>query len=732
LSNNHPKEGLEKIVFSDTSEWMGSFRDGGGINTVSLVNGLRKKWQSADIPSENRVEIVFTDGGETSLPGLSAQARFKTLNQMVSAAESELGITVIFVGIGTEEVRNYKRHIVLPKQPAPADFVRIISKLGYIVATEVSVPEGDLGQIAGVVAQAGANEAAVKRNIPISILSPAAPGAAPAGGTPANAAADGLCVTGDTLLPIISAKEIPNPKSQIPNSNDQNNGLEFRSLDIGNCLEFGACDLEFKRIADVKENDYALSLNEETQEIEPRRINALLDMGVKPVYRLTTASGRSIKTTANHPYLVRNQKPEYRNQKKSFLVSGYCNLVTPERSEGKWVKVSGLTAGDEIACPRDGFSGYGAVPGEIAQESAPQNKCENNEVNHQNKKGNDIEDIFIHRQLPFRFNNPEHDNQRKYPGKNIKGQKVHNFFSSILVNLAAIFKNSTVMAMPIEHATQGILPAAPGTNTPTTSDAKIIFAPSRKKSENTSFDFSLSDIQFYSDIHSRFVKGKGEGKVMRQSTGAIYYQPFSTCEEPPPVGGATSQVFYYGNPPFTDRLQGKEGQEAFDLLWDKIVSIEPLGLEHVYDIEVDGTHNFIANGIFAHNTYISAGGAAANTTVVDQGRQAAIDRALCEAVRQKCGKIGAVVVSGDDSLAEAIRARWGFDEVLSARNNAEAITRQEELRYRGIGLVIIINVLARRVTAVHSLSGMEFPPAAIKTNDINAVNVAIRECLGSV
>ena len=35
-----------------------------------------------------------------------------------------------------------------------------------------------------------------------------------------------------------------------------------------------------------------------------KEVKGLLDMGVKPVYKLTTASGRSIKTTANHPYLV--------------------------------------------------------------------------------------------------------------------------------------------------------------------------------------------------------------------------------------------------------------------------------------------------------------------------------------------------------------------------------------------------------------------------------------------
>lgn len=61
--------------------------------------------------------------------------------------------------------------------------------------------------------------------------------------------------------------------------------------------------------------------------IEPRRINDLLDMGVKPVLRLTTASGRTIRTTGNHPYLTR---------------------------EG-WRKVTKLSVGQEIAVPTEKY-----------------------------------------------------------------------------------------------------------------------------------------------------------------------------------------------------------------------------------------------------------------------------------------------------------------------------------------------------------------------------------------
>jgi replicative DNA helicase len=39
-----------------------------------------------------------------------------------------------------------------------------------------------------------------------------------------------------------------------------------------------------------------------------------------------------------------------------------------------------------------------------------------------------------------------------------------------------------------------------------------------------------------------------------------------------------------------------------DIYWDRIVSVEPLGLQPVYDATVKGTHNFIAEGVIAHNS----------------------------------------------------------------------------------------------------------------------------------
>ena len=39
-----------------------------------------------------------------------------------------------------------------------------------------------------------------------------------------------------------------------------------------------------------------------------------------------------------------------------------------------------------------------------------------------------------------------------------------------------------------------------------------------------------------------------------------------------------------------------------DVFWDRIVAIEPLGPQPVFDATVPGTHNFLANGVVAHNS----------------------------------------------------------------------------------------------------------------------------------
>jgi DNA polymerase-3 subunit alpha len=43
-----------------------------------------------------------------------------------------------------------------------------------------------------------------------------------------------------------------------------------------------------------------------------------------------------------------------------------------------------------------------------------------------------------------------------------------------------------------------------------------------------------------------------------------------------------------------------------DVYWDTVVEIVPRGIEDVYDLEVEGDHNFVANGLIVHNSHAAA------------------------------------------------------------------------------------------------------------------------------
>ena len=60
------------------------------------------------------------------------------------------------------------------------------------------------------------------------------------------------------------------------------------------------------KIKDIKAGQYVLSLDESTGKLVPRKVNALLDHGIKSIYEMTTEDGRAINTTAEHPYFIKS------------------------------------------------------------------------------------------------------------------------------------------------------------------------------------------------------------------------------------------------------------------------------------------------------------------------------------------------------------------------------------------------------------------------------------------
>ncbi|MCX6790356.1 MAG: tail fiber domain-containing protein, partial [Candidatus Kaiserbacteria bacterium] len=90
------------------------------------------------------------------------------------------------------------------------------------------------------------------------------------------------CVTGDTQL---RRKR----KGAKRDGNVEQGGDEFDEIEIKN----------------IAVGDEIQSLDERTGRAVYSRVNALIDMGEQEVFELKTASGRTIRTTSNHPFLAR-------------------------------------------------------------------------------------------------------------------------------------------------------------------------------------------------------------------------------------------------------------------------------------------------------------------------------------------------------------------------------------------------------------------------------------------
>jgi DNA polymerase-3 subunit alpha len=56
---------------------------------------------------------------------------------------------------------------------------------------------------------------------------------------------------------------------------------------------------------------------------------------------------------------------------------------------------------------------------------------------------------------------------------------------------------------------------------------------------------------------------------------------------------------YFGSQPLGDIANA-------DVFWDKVVSIEPCGVQDTYDLTVERDHNFVADGIVVHNSHSAA------------------------------------------------------------------------------------------------------------------------------
>ncbi|MDJ0960495.1 MAG: replicative DNA helicase [Acidimicrobiia bacterium] len=150
----------------------------------------------------------------------------------------------------------------------------------------------------------------------------------------------------------------------------------------------------------------------------------------------------------------------------------------------------------------------------------------------------------------------------------------------------------------------------------------------------------------------------------------------------------------------SDRLRALATSEV---VWDPIVSIEPVGLEQTYDITVPQHHNFIANDIVVHNSTLALN-VAQNVAVQDHpvaifslemSREEVVSRMLCSTGRIDSQKLRTGRLSESDfsklsNAASTLYKRPIFVDDSPGLTVTEIRAKCRRMRRKpGLGLVVI-------------------------------------------
>ena len=104
-----------------------------------------------------------------------------------------------------------------------------------------------------------------------------------------------------------------------------------------------------KKIKDIIAGEEVLTLDEETGKLVPRKVNALLDHGIKPIYEMATEDGRAINTTGEHPYFVKVVKSDMLGSGATSKSSSFKVIKYPSKSLGSDFFLSSLENADKKA-----------------------------------------------------------------------------------------------------------------------------------------------------------------------------------------------------------------------------------------------------------------------------------------------------------------------------------------------------------------------------------------------
>ena len=426
----------------------------------------------------------------------------------------------------------------------------------------------------------------------------------------------GKCLTGDTLIP------------------DAQTG-EYISIQ----------ELYQKQQANV------LSLNLEKLNIEATNTNIVTDNGIKPVYKVTTVSGREITTTGNHPFYTINGFVELDNLKSGDYVSIAKNIyhANPITMDENHIKFLAYMIGDGTTTESSNlrFSCHPSVTKVLneMQQICKDNNCKmfkydsdkdcdwhikGNQKSHREYNNNYLLTVLQNNDLIgknaftksipaniFKLSNEQlkiflsrlyatdgwatcsnKEKSRVEIGYCSSSKELCRGIQSLLLRFGI---NSILQEKKVKYNNEYNISYTLGIYS--ISDCKKFIENIGIFSKEDAVNKVLFVINQMNDYGNKYpidilklveeetIKRKRSKQSLRSYSGIRFNTKYNTISE--------SKLRKANELLESDKLQNM--LEA-DIIWDEIKSIEYMGEQQTYDFTVPNYHNFVANDFITHNT----------------------------------------------------------------------------------------------------------------------------------
>jgi len=378
--------------------------------------------------------------------------------------------------------------------------------------------------------------------------------------------------------------------------------------------------------------------------------SAFVDDGHKPVFRVTTRLGRSVETTGCHPFLTR---------------------------EG-WLPLAALRAGDRVAVPRR-LPVFGA---------AAMSDCELNRLAKSVVGAESVRDEIPVAAFTLR----------------------RSQLALLLTRLfAATGAASTDAAGVLVYAGYAVARERPAHQVQHLLLRFGIVASLGRSRDPRGYAWSggwqveITDPASLRTFASEIVTFTTETAAEPVVAGAPGRAKVSSAYPTRHAASAGTRALARRRPPAGTATLAAELPAApdvdHDVCWDEIVSIEPLGLKHVYDLTIPVTHNFVANDVCVHNTTLSLNiaqhAALANKIPVaifslETSKEQLVQRILCSEAQVDNSKLRTGFLA-DEDWRKLARAMGGLSEAPIFIDDSATLS------------IIEMRAKARKLKAEHGL-----------------------------